>query len=82
VNKYTVSFVFTDSIKVEAASAKEAADFAAAQLSERLSTEKQFKAYLDVIKDVPGTFFDPEANCYESNSEFHGSHCKNIYLDV
>lgn len=82
MNKYTISFVFTDKIKLEANSAKEAAELAAVQLSELLSTKKQFKAYLDVIKEVPGTFFDPETNCYHSNSEFHGSHCKSIYLDV
>ena len=82
MNKYTISFVLADSVKLEANSAKEAAEFAAAQLSELLSTKKQFKAYLDVTKEVPGTFFDPETNCYHSNSEFHGSHCKNVYLDV
>lgn len=82
MNSYKISFVLAETLCVEASSAKEAASLAAAQLSELLSTKKQFKAYLDVTKVVPGTFFDPETNCYHSNSEFHGSHCKSIYLDV
>ena len=82
MNNYTIGFVFTDKVKVEANTAEEAANLAAAQLSELLNTKKQFKAYLDVTKEVPGTFFDHETNCYHSNSEFHGSHCKSIYLDV
>ena len=78
-NNYKISVTLADTFKVEASSPKEAVEEAKELLGFRLN--RGFKAYIQLVQEVPGEFFDPETNCFHSNSFFVGTWPVDIEYD-